>query len=112
MKTSTHSFSLSNLSDKELLTLASSIREERGRRERKRKEARQKWIDGYYFAYLNNPNATVVHVGETTVLALWSHALGVRMGTATPVHGDVFDHNTGIAVAYAKAVGDEVPDYI
>lgn len=112
MKTSTCSFSLSHLSDNELLTLASRICEERGRRERKREEERQRWIDGYYFAFLNNPNASVVHVGETTVVALWSRSLGLKMGTATPVHGDVFDNDIGIAVAYAKAVGDKIPDYI
>lgn len=108
----TNSFSLSKLTDNELLTLASNICEERQRRERKRKEERDRWVDGYYYACLNNPNASVVHVGETTVVALWSRNLGLRMGTATPVHGDVFDHNTGIAVAYAKAVGDKIPDFI
>lgn len=111
MKT-TNSFSLSKLTDNELLTLASNICEERQRRERKRKEERDRWIGGYYCAFLNTPNASVVHVGETTVLALWSRALGLRIGTATPVHGDVFDHNTGVAVAYAKAVGDKIPDFI
>ena len=108
----TNSFSLSKLTDNELLTLASNICEERQHRERKRKEERDRWVDGYYYAFLNNPNASVAQVGETTVVALWSRNLGLRMGTATPVHGDVFDHNTGIAVAYAKAVGDKIPDFI
>ena len=108
----TNSFSLSKLTDNELLTLASNICEERQRRERKRAEERDRWIGGYYCAFINNPNASVAQVGETTVVALWSRNLGLRMGTATPVHGDVFDHNTGIAVAYAKAVGDKIPDFI
>ena len=34
------------------------------------------------------------------------------MGTARPVHGDKFDKAVGIAVAYAKAIGIQVPDYI
>lgn len=108
----TNYFSLSKLTDNELLTLASNICEERQRREHKRKEKRDRWVDGYYYAFLNNPNASVAQVGETTVVALWSRNLGLRMGTATPVHGDVFDHNTGIAVAYAKAVGDKIPDFV
>lgn len=111
MKT-VNSFSLSKMTDNELLALASNICEERQRRERKRREEHDRWIGGYYYAFLNNPNASVVHVGETTVVALWSRNLGLRMGTAVPVHGDVFDHDTGIAVAYAKAVGDKIPDYI
>ena len=107
-----HTFSLSELSDKELMELASNCCEERQRRERKRKEQRDRWVGGYYCAFCNNPNARVVHVGETTVLALWSRNLGLRMETAIPVRGDAFDYNTGIAVAYAKAVGDKIPDFI
>lgn len=111
MKT-TNSFALSRLTDGDLRNLCFAVAEEMSKRERKREEERNRWIDGYYCAFLNNPNASVVYVGETTVLALWSRNLGIRMGAATPVRGDTFDHNTGIAVAYAKAVGDEIPDYI
>lgn len=111
MKTA-NSFSLSKLTDSDLRRLVAECSAEQARRERKRAEERDRWIGGYYCAFLNNPNASVVHVGETTVVALWSRNLGLRMGTATPVHGDVFDHNTGIAVAYAKAIGDAIPDYI
>ena len=111
MKT-VNSFALSKLTDSDLFRLAAECFAEQERRERKRKEEHDRWVDGYYYAFLSNPNANVIHVGETTVVALWSRNLGLRMGTAVPVHGDVFDHNTGIAVAYAKAVGDKIPDYI
>ena len=108
-----NSFALSKLTDADLAKLAAECFAEQDRREeRKRKEKRDRWIGGYYCAFLNNPNAKVVYVGQTTVLALWSRTLGVRMGTATPVCGDEFDNKTGIAVAYAKAVGDKIPDYI
>ena len=109
MKT-TNTFDLSKLTDNDLSKLIAECVMEQERRERK--EQRDRWIGGYYCAFLNNPNASVIHVGETTVLALWSRNLGLRMATATPVCGDVFDHNTGVAVAYAKAVGDEIPNYI
>ena len=112
MKTTTNSFSVSRLTDSDLRNLSFAVAEEMSKRERKREAERQKWIDGYYFAFLNHPNASAVQVGETTVVAFWSRSLGLRMGTATPVHGDVFDHDIGIAVAYAKAVGDKVPSYI
>lgn len=107
-----HTFSLSKLSDEELMELASNCCEERQRRERQHKEQRDRWVGGYYCAFLNNPNARAVRVNETTVVAIWSRTLGLVMGTAIPVRGDVFDRNTGIAVAYAKAVGDKIPDYI
>ena len=107
-----NTFALSRLTDSDLSRLATECMMEQERRERKRKEERDRWIDGYYYAFLNNPNASVVLVGETTVVALWSRNLGLKMGTATPVHGDVFDHDTGIAVAYAKAVGDSIPNFI
>lgn len=112
MKTSTRSFSLSHLSDNELLTLASSICEERGRRERKREEKRQKWIDDYYCGFLNYPNATSIQVGDTTIVAVYARNTGVRIGTAKPVHGDVFNKEVGLAVAYAKAFDTIIPDYI
>lgn len=111
MKT-TNTFALSKLTDSGLSKLITECMTEQKRRERKREEERDRWIGGYYRAFLNHPNASVIHVGETTVLALWNRNLGLKMATATPVRGDVFDHNTGIAVAYAKAVGDEIPDYI
>lgn len=109
MKT-TNTFDLSKLTNNDLSKLIVECMMEQERRERE--EERDRWIGGYYCAFLNHPNASVVHVGETTVLALWSRNLGLKMATATPVHGDVFDHHTGVAVAYAKAVGDEIPDYI
>ena len=107
-----NSFSLSKLTDNDLSKLAAECFAEQDRRERKREEERQKWINDYFHYFLCHPNASVAYVGKTTVVALWNRNLGLRMGTATPVHGDVFDHDTGIAVAYAKAIGDRVPDYI
>jgi hypothetical protein len=107
-----NTFALSKLTDSDLSRLLLECNMEQARREERKAAERQRWIDGYYFAFLSNPNASVVHVGETTVVAIWSRNLGLRMGTAVPVHGDVFDHDTGIAVAYAKAVGDSIPNFI
>lgn len=109
MKT-TNTFDLSKLTNNDLSKLIAECVMEQERRERE--EERDRWIGGYYCAFLNHPNASVIYVGKTTVLALWSRNLGLKMATATPVRGDVFDHHTGVAVAYAKAVGDEIPDYI
>ena len=101
---------LSKLTDDDLSKLAAECFAEQARRERK--EERQKWIDGYYRAFLRHPNASVAYVGETTVIVILNRNFGIKIGTSTPVHGDIFDRDTGIAVAYAKAIGNKIPDYI
>ena len=107
MKT-VNTFALSRLTDSDLSRLATECMMEQERRERKRKE-HDRWIDGYYRAFLNHPNATSIQVGDTTI---YSRNTGMHIGTAKPVHGDVFNREVGLAVAYAKAHGDTIPDYI
>lgn len=105
-------FSLTNLTDAELSRLMGECNIEQKRREERRTAERKKWIDGYFYAFLNHPNATVIQVGDTTVVAAYAHNTGMHIGTAKPVHGDVFDKKVGIAVAYAKAFNTIVPDFI
>lgn len=108
MKT-TH-FSLSLLSDEELMELASNCCEERQRRERQRKEKRLQWITSHIRQY---KNSTANHevVGKTVVVAVrWYDQIAIAK--ATPINNDVFDLDTGIAVAFAKAMGERIPDYI
>lgn len=109
MKT-VNSFSLSKLTDSELLTLASNICEERARRGRMRREERDRWIASHVRQYRH---CTANHevVGETVVVAVqwYNH---IVIAKATPVNGDVFDLDTGIAVAFAKAMGERIPNYI
>ena len=111
MKT-TNSFSLTNLTDTELSHLMSECRTEQKRREERRAAERQKWVDGYYYAFLNHPNATAIQVGDTTVVAVYARNTGMHIGTAKPVHGDVFNREVGLAVAYAKAFDTIIPDFI
>lgn len=106
------SFSLSKLTDDELFRLATECFAEQDRREQKRNKERQKWIDGYYYAFLGHPNAIAIWVGDTTVVAAYGHNTGIHIGTAKPVHGDVFNKEVGIAVAYAKAFDTVIPDFI
>lgn len=109
MKT-TNSFSLSKLTDNELLTLASNICEERQRREHQRKEKRIQWIASHIRQYRHG-TANYEVVGETVVVAVqWYNHIAIAK--ATPIKGDVFDLDTGIAVAFAKAMGERIPDYI
>ena len=115
MKT-TNSFALSRLADGDLRNLRIAVAEEiskrERKRERKREEERRKWIDGYYFAFINHPNATAIQVGDTTIVAVYARNTGMHMGTAKPVRGDVFNREVGLAVAYAKAFGESIPDFI
>ena len=110
MKTTT--FSLTKLTDAELSRLMSECNTEQKRREERKNAERKKWIDGYFYAFLNHPNATVIQVGDTTIVAAYAHNTGMHIGTAKPVHGDVFDEKVGVAVAYAKAFNTRVPDFI
>lgn len=111
MKT-TNTFSLSHLSDEELMTLASSCCEERQRRERERKERRSKWIRDYHSAFLRHPNATYKVLGKTVVVSVYDRYTGIHMGATTPCGEDKFELSTGIAVAFAKAVGERIPEFI
>ena len=110
MKTTT--FSLTKLTDAELSRLISECNTEQKRREERRASDRKKWIGDYFFAYLNHQNATAIQVGGTTVVAAYERDTGMHIGTAKPVHGDVFDEKVGVAVAYAKAFNIRVPDFI
>ena len=110
MKTTT--FSLTDLTDAELSRLMSECNIEQKRREERRTAERKNWIDGQFYAYLNHPNATAIQVGNTTVVAAYERNIGMHIGTAKPVHGDVFDRKVGVAVAYAKAFNIRVPSFI
>ena len=107
-----NSFSLSKLTDSDLSRLLIECGMEQARREERRAAERQKWVDGYYYAFLNHPNATSIQVGDTTIVAVYARNTGMHIGTAKPVHGDVFNREVGLAVAYAKAYGDTIPNYI
>lgn len=110
MKTTT--FCLANLTDADLSRLMSECHTEHRRREERKAAERQKWVDGYYYAFLNHPNATAIQVGDTTVVAVYARNTGMHIGTAKPVHGDVFNREVGLAVAYAKAFDTIIPDFI
>ncbi len=111
MKTS-NSFSLSLMTDTDLTNLFNACASEMAKREEARRERRSKWITNYYWAFTGHPNATVHISGQRTIVAIYSRYDGVRIGTAYPINGDTYDHDTGIAVAYAKALGERIPDYI
>ena len=102
-------FTLENMADADLENLYLSAQAERIRRaDNKRK--RTAWVNKYYAQYQLSV-ASSKRIGETTVVAVrWMN--NVTIGVATPVNGDAFDKFTGIAVAYAKACGEHIPDFV
>ena len=110
MKTTT--FSVSNLTDTDISRLLAECQRELDRREHQRTAERKRWVESCYYGFMSHPNASLIQMDDVTVVAVYSRVKGVVMGTARPVHGDKFDKAVGIAVAYAKAIGIQVPDYI
>lgn len=107
-------FYVNKYTDIDLHTLLEAVQDEIARREEARKRRREEWIASHvnkFYAYCGK----FQRVGDTIIVAYFNSSpmgYGVRMGRATPINGDVFDLDTGIAVAFAKATGEHVPSYI
>ena len=102
-------FTLETMTDADLENLYLSAQAERTRRA-DNKIKRQKWINSRY-AQFKNCYGDYKVIGDTVVVALdWMD--NIKMATATPAHGDKFELTTGIAVAYAKACGEHIPDFV
>ena len=110
MKTTT--FSVTNLTDTDISRLLAECQRELERRENQRTAERKRWVESCYYGFMSHPNASLIQMGDVIVVAVYNRVKGIVMGTARPVHGDKFDKAVGIAVAYAKAIGVPVPDYI
>lgn len=105
-------FCVSKLTDTDLSNLFNSCATELQKRADQRTKRRAEWIQNYYWSFVGHPNAAIQVTGERTIVAIYSRHDGIRIGTAYPIKGDVYDYETGIAVAYAKALGERIPDYI
>lgn len=114
MRTTTNncSFSVSRLTDSDLVALFNACASEMAIREERKSEQREHWIDMWYGEYLNRYDTDCLVVGKRTIVATYDGYNGMRIGTSYPIHGDEFDARTGIAIAFAKAIGESVPDYI
>ena len=101
-----------NFDDAHLELLAEAVEKERKERKEAEIRRRKDWIQTHYWAFVGHSNASVQVVGKRTIVAIYNRYEGVKIGTAYPINGDVYDHETGVAVAYAKALGECIPDYI
>ena len=76
-------------------------------------DSRQQWIDKYFALAKRHARAgdfIIKHCKETCVVIPVNYVGDTA--TSAPRHGDKYDYKTGVAVAFAKAYGDRVPDYI
>ena len=107
-----HSFSLNSLNDKALNILYNDVCREINARATTRAANRAAWVRQMCDNYLRHPNSTYMQIGEITVVSVYSRYGGLRIGRARPVNDDKYNAEVGIAVAFAKACGEPVPDYI
>lgn len=112
MKTTNFSFGVGRMTDDDLMALAEAVANEFARREQERAERRSKWVRDYHSAFVRHPNATHKVLGKTVVVSVYDRCTGIHMGATTPTDGDSFELSTGIAVAFAKAMGERIPEYI
>ena len=107
-----HSFSLNTLDDKSLEALYADVCREINARAEAKAIKRAAWVRKKHDLYLCHPNTTCMQIGEITVVSVYSRYYGLRMGKARPVNDDVYNAEVGIAVAFAKACNEPIPDYI
>ena len=102
-------FYVNKYTDIDLRTLLEAVQDEIARREDARKRRRKEWIEHYSWEAYHRGAIEVV--GETVVVAVWKNG-SIHIAKTHPNKGDEFDMETGVAVAYCKAVGMRVPDFI
>lgn len=86
------------------------------------RDQRQEWIDSHYNEAITASQSldtyddtNIAHIKfckDVTIFIRHWIDTDDYIGVAAPRHGDKYDRKTGIAVAYAKAMGEAVPDYI
>lgn len=102
-------FYVNKYSDAELHTLLEAVQDEITKREDARKRRRQEWIE--HMSWEAYHRGAVEVVGETVIVAILKNG-SIHMAKTHPINGDVFDMDTGVAVAYCKAIGLCIPDFI
>lgn len=102
-------FYVNKYTDTDLRTLLEAVQDEIERREDARRRRRAEWI--YRYSNEAYHRAAIEKVGETVIVAVLKNG-SIHMAKTHPINGDAFDMETGVAVAYCKAIGLRVPDFI
>jgi hypothetical protein len=107
-----HSFSLDTMDDKSLEVLYADVCREINARAEAKVVKRAQWVRRMYSRFQSHLNSTYMQIGEITVVSVYSRYSGMGIGKARPANGDKHSPEVGIAVAFAKACGEPIPDYI
>ena len=102
-------FYVNKYTDTDLRTLLEAVQDEIARRETERRRKRAEWIEHYSWEAYHR--AAIEKVGETVIVAVLKNGT-IHMAKTHPIEGDVFDMETGVAVAYTKAMGLRVLDFV
>jgi hypothetical protein len=107
-----HSFSLDTMDDKSLEVLYADVCREINARAEAKVVKRAQWVRHMYSRYQSHPNSAYMQIGETTIVSVYSRYSGMGIGKASPCNDDKYNFEVGIAVAFAKACCEPIPDYI
>jgi hypothetical protein len=102
-------FYVNKYTDSDLQALLEAVQREMTARKQRREQARKEWIYRYSNEAFHYGNHIVV--GDTVVVAVEKNG-SIEIAKSSPIKGDKFDLETGVAVAYAKAKGIHIPSYI
>jgi hypothetical protein len=105
-------FSFDTLDDKSLEVLYADVCREINARAEAKVAKRAQWVRRMYGRFQSHPNSTCMQIGEITVVSVYSRYNGMGIGRARPANGDKYSSEVGIAVAFAKACAEPIPDYI
>ena len=103
-------FALSKLSDAGLAQLQQDVNDEIIRREAEKQKRRKDWVSSKVREFHMRAGSYVRM--DTTVVVVIKRNGVVKVGKTTPTRNDKFDLETGVAVAFAKAIGETIPSYI
>lgn len=80
-------------------------------------KAKADWVksmtDDFYADEKKNPlNIGAIGVGNTIIVAYADSVYAPLIGVAKCNPTDSYDREVGIAIAYARAIGEDIPDYV
>ena len=108
-----NSISFKTLDDKSLNVLYANLAREINARAEVNAAKREQWVNTMIKRYLYCPHVASKQIGEITIVSVYDDFYNnLSIGTSRPVHNDKYSAKVGFAVAFAKATGEPIPDYI
>lgn len=108
-----NSISFKTLDDKSLSVLYANLAREINARAEAMKTKREQWVRTMIKRYLYHSHTASKQIGKITIVSVYDDYYGSpSIGTSRPINNDKYDKDVGIAVAFAKAIGEPIPNYI